>query len=227
MPAELAGAGAGAGATAGAGAPHGLVIGESDVFDQAEYDAYRLLGGPSVALHGGAALFSGPRVEVLEGSRPWRRLVGLVFESMGAARTWHDSPEHQQAREQRLRGARSSVWLIEQTGDPAPIAPGSGAAPLAYMLGEVTAIHDTEHFKEYLRSVAPSLATVGGRYLTKGGRIDLVEGPWQPARAVLIEFPSWDVAAAWYRSDAYQPLARLRQGCADTELVLLEGVMRA
>ena len=208
----------------GSGQPHGLVIGESEVFDRAEYDAYRLLGGPSVVRHGGAALFSGPQIEVLEGTRDWQRLVGIVFASTAAAHAWHDSPEYQHAREQRLRGARSSVWLIEQTGDPAPIAPGAGPAPLAYMLGEVTAIHDVERFKEYLHSVGPTLAAVGARYLSKGGRIDLVEGPWQPQRAVLIEFPGRDVALAWYRSDAYQPLARLRQGCCDTDLVLLEGV---
>ena len=77
---------------------------------------------------------------------------------------------------------------------------GGGTAPAGALhglvIGEVTEIRDLEPFKEYLRGVAPSLATVGGRYLTKGGRIDPVEGPWQPTRAVLIEFPSWDVAAA-------------------------------
>ena len=127
MPADAA-----AGGTApGAALPHGLVIGESDVFDRAEYDTYRLLGGPSVVLHGGAALFSGPQIEVLEGTRDWQRLVGIVFASMAAAHTWHDSPEYQNAREQRLRGARSSVWIIEQTGAAAPIAPGRSSTPLA------------------------------------------------------------------------------------------------
>jgi uncharacterized protein (DUF1330 family) len=202
---------------------HGLVVGESEVFDQAEYDAYRRLGGPTVVQFGGAVLFTDPRFEVLEGTRDWRRLVGLVFDSMAAAHAWHDSPEYQHAREQRLRGARSSVWLIEQTGEPAAIAPSSGSAPRAYILGGVTAIRDSESFKEYLQGVAPTLAAVGARYLTRGGRIDLVEGSWQPQRAVLIEFPNWEVAADWYRSDAYQPLARLRQGCSDTDLILLEG----
>lgn len=224
-PAVTAPGGEAPGGTApGTGVPHGLVIGESEVFDRAGYDAYRLLGGPSVVLHGGATLFSGPQIEVLEGTRDWQRLVGIVFASMAAAHSWHDSPEYQHAREQRLRGARSSVWLIEQTGDTAPIAQGRSSAPLAYLLGEVTAIRDVEPFKEYLRNVGPTLTAVGARYLTAGGRIDLIEGPWQPRRAVLIEFPSRDVATAWYRSDAYQPLARLRQGCCDTDLVLVEGV---
>lgn len=205
--------------------PHGFVMGESEVFDRAEYDAYRVLGGPTVLAHGGFALFSGPRTEVLEGARTWHRLVGLCFASLEAAHAWHLSPEYTAAGEQRHKGARSSIWMIEQTdGDAPPARPAPGGPPLAYILGEVTAIRDTGPFKEYLRGVAPSLAAVGARYLTKGGRIDLVEGPWQPERAVLIEFPSWDVAAAWYRGDAYQPLARLRQGCCDTELILIEGV---
>lgn len=101
---------------------------------------------------------------------------------------------------------------------------GRGPAPPAYILGDVTKIHGVEPFKEYLSGVAASLAAAGGRYLSKGGHIDLIEGSRQPRRVVLIGFPSWDVAAAWYGSDAYQPLARLRQGCSDTQLVLIEGV---
>ena len=158
MPADAAAAGGG---TAADGALHGLVVGESEAFDEAEYRAYRLLAGPSVARHGGAALWSGGRLEVLEGSRGWQRQTGLVFASMAAARAWHTSPEYQHAREQRRRGTHTSIWMIEQTGRPAPIAPGSGPAPLAYILGEVTEIRDLEPFKEYLRGVAPLLATVG------------------------------------------------------------------
>ena len=209
---------------AGAGPLRGFVVGESDVFDRAAYDAYGRLAGPSVVAHGGVVQFAGSRFQALEGSRAWQRLVGIAFDSMAAAHAWYDSPEYQHARELRLRGARSSIWMIEQTGDPVAVERGRGPAPLAYILGDVTKIHDVGPFKEYLSGVAPSLAAVGGRYLSKGGRIELVEGSWQPRRVVLIEFPSWDVAAAWYGSDAYQPLARLRQGCSDTELVLIEGV---
>lgn len=205
-------------------APHGIVVGESEVFDQAEYDAYRKLGGPTVVAHSGMLLYSGTRSEVLEGTRVWRRPVAIAFPSVEAAHTWHDSPEYTVAAVQRNRGARSSIWIVEQTGDTtAPARPAPGGPPLAYILGEVTAIRDTGPFKEYLERVAPSLAAVGARYLTRGGRIDLVEGPWQPERVVLIEFPNWEVAAAWYGSAAYQELARLRQGCSDTDLLLVEG----
>ena len=208
------------------GTLRGIVVGESDVFDPLEYAAYRELGQPSVRLYDGVALWSGATSEVLEGSRTWQRQVGIIFDSLAAAHVWLDSPEYQHAREQRLKGARSSVWTVEQTGEPqhVGIAPAGSATPLAYMLGDVTEIRDSGRFKEYLAGVAPSLAAVGARDLTRGGHIDLIEGPWQPSRAVLIEFPGWDVALAWYRSDAYQPLARLRQSCCDTELVLLDGV---
>ena len=118
-----------------------------------------------------------------------------------------------------------SLWFIEQTGEQAePATPAPGGPPLAYILGQVTEIRDTAPFKEYLAGVAPSLAAVGARYLSRGGRIEHVEGAWRPERAVLIEFPSWEVAAQWYASPAYRPLAELRRACCDTDLVLVEGL---
>ena len=53
--------------------------------------------------------------------------------------------------------------------------------------------------------------------------IEVAEGEWQPERLVLIEFPSWDAALGWYRSDEYQALRRIRESCSRTEMVLVEG----
>lgn len=222
-----AGQGAGGGA-AGEAPLRGFVIGDSDVHDQEAYLAGVALGMTSVAQHGGTVLWAGGRFEHLEGSHAWHRLVGLVFPGVAEALAWHDSPEYAPSKAHRLASARSKIVVLEQTGALAAVAAGPaapGGPPRAYMVGDVTEMHDWERFKEYLRGVGPSLAEIGARYLSRGGRVQAIgDGEWQPTRMVLIEFPSYEAAAAWYRSDAYQPLARLRQSCSETDLVLVEGV---
>ena len=43
-------------------------------------------------------------------------------------------------------------------------------------------------------------------------------------RLVILEFPSMDRARAWWASKEYAEAKGLRQACAATEMVLLEGV---
>lgn len=223
------GGAAGAGSGLAADPPlRGFVIGDSEVVDEEGYRAGVALGMASLPGHGGTVLWAGGRFEHLEGGHAWHRLVGLVFPGVAEALAWHDSPEYAPSKAQRLASARSKIVVLEQTGALEAVAAGPaapGGPPRAYMVGDVTEMHDWERFKEYLRGVGPSLAEIGARYLSRGGRVQPIgDGDWQPTRMVLIEFPSYEAAAAWYRSDAYQPLARLRQSCSDTDLVLVEGV---
>jgi uncharacterized protein (DUF1330 family) len=203
----------------------GFMLADSVVFDQDEYDRYRAVVLPSVERHGGRFIIRGGRFERLEGSRQWHRLIGLEFPSFAALRGWYLSAEYQALKAQRLKGATTDMVFVEGTTGRGPEAPAvASAGPLpAYLFGDVTEIRDPTPFKEYLERVAPTLAAVGAGYLSRGGAVEVAEGEWQPARTVLIQFPSWDVATGWYAADAYQELARLRQGCSKTELLLVEG----
>lgn len=206
-------------------APRGFMLADSLVHDQAEYDKYRAVVLPSVERHGGRFIIRGGRFERLEGSREWHRLIGLEFPSFAALRSWYSSGEYQALKAQRLKGATTDMVFVEETTGLGPEAPVIAAAgpPPAYIFGEVSEIRDSTPFGEYLERVAPTLAAVGAGYLSRGGAVEVAEGEWQPSRTVLIQFPSWDVAAGWYAADADQELARLRQGCSENELVLVEG----
>ena len=214
------------GAAAGSGPPpRAVAVAEPTIRDGDAYTAYVRAAAPTLAAHGSQVLFATAKLERLEGEREWTRLVSFAFGSLAAAHAWYASPEYQAAIELRRAHVDVSLWFIEQTGEQAePAVRSPGRPPLAYIHGQVTAIRDAAPFKEYLAGVAPSLAAVGARYLSRGGRIDHVEGAWRPERAVLIEFPSWEAAAAWFASPEYRPLAELRRGCCDTDLVLVEGL---
>jgi len=57
----------------------------------------------------------------------------------------------------------------------------------AYYIGEHKII-DAAVFEEYLAKVMPMIERFGGRYLTKPGTHEVLEGDWKPNRVVIIEF---------------------------------------
>jgi uncharacterized protein (DUF1330 family) len=85
-------------------------------------------------------------------------------------------------------------------------------------------VQDASAFDAYRKHVPAVIERFGGRYLVRGGRSETLEGDWYPRRVVLLEFPSWDKAVAFYSSPEYQPLRELRLRSARSKIVLVEGV---
>lgn len=92
----------------------------------------------------------------------------------------------------------------------------------AYLIAD-THITDHQTYDEYKRQVAPTIEKFGGRFLARGGPHEVLEGTWQPARLVVIEFPDMDTLKAWYSSPEYAPLLALRQPAATDHLVAVPG----
>jgi uncharacterized protein (DUF1330 family) len=93
----------------------------------------------------------------------------------------------------------------------------------AYMIyqAEVT---DPERYEQYRTEAAESILAAGGRYLVRGGEIDVLEGEPPPARTVVLEFPTRQAAIDWYRSEEYTAIRRLRDRAAQARLYLVDGV---
>jgi uncharacterized protein (DUF1330 family) len=93
----------------------------------------------------------------------------------------------------------------------------------AYYIGEHR-IKNAAVFEEYLVKVMPMIERCGGRYLTKTGTHEILEGDWQPNRVVIVEFPDMASIRKWYRMPEYQPLIALRQTAATDVMIALEGL---
>ena len=63
----------------------------------------------------------------------------------------------------------------------------------------------------------------GGRYLTRGGSHQVLEGSWQPTRVAIIEFPDRATLNAFYASPGYQPVLALRAGAAVDVVIAIDG----
>jgi uncharacterized protein (DUF1330 family) len=93
----------------------------------------------------------------------------------------------------------------------------------AYYIGEHD-IHDQAAFADYLKQVIPIIERYGGRYLTKPGTHEVLEGHWQPNRVVIVAFPDMASLRAWYHAPDYQPLIAKRQAAARDVMIAIEGL---
>ncbi len=75
----------------------------------------------------------------------------------------------------------------------------------------------------YLERIDATLAPFGGHFIVHGGEIEVLEGSW-PGHLIVIEFPDLDRARAWYHSDAYQQIVRLRTDNSQSDTILVDGV---
>jgi uncharacterized protein (DUF1330 family) len=93
----------------------------------------------------------------------------------------------------------------------------------AYLVADIE-ITDAEGYQEYRRTVGASIAAFGGRFLARGGVVEVLEGEWSPQRLVIVEFPSMERLRAWYDSPEYAPALALRKRTSVSGLVMTEGI---
>lgn len=93
----------------------------------------------------------------------------------------------------------------------------------AYVLADIE-VTDPAAFEEYRQGVSATVTAFGGRYLTRGGKVEVLEGAWTPKRLVILEFPSMARLKEWYDAPEYQPLLELRKKATVSNLVIAEGI---
>jgi uncharacterized protein (DUF1330 family) len=92
----------------------------------------------------------------------------------------------------------------------------------AYVIyqGEVL---DAKRYDEYKTKGAASILAAGGRYLVRGGDVEVLEGEAPAGRTVVLEFPSMQAAVDWYRSDEYTEIRKIREGAARARMYVVDG----
>jgi uncharacterized protein (DUF1330 family) len=86
----------------------------------------------------------------------------------------------------------------------------------AFYIGQQE-IDDEAAFADYLK-----IERHGGRYLTKAGTHEMLEGQ-RPNRVVVVEFPSEQAIKDWYNDPAYRPLIAKRHAAARSVMIAVEG----
>jgi uncharacterized protein (DUF1330 family) len=92
----------------------------------------------------------------------------------------------------------------------------------AYVIVDIE-ITDPVRYEEYKRLAAPTVTAHGGRYLVRGGPVEVLEGNPTPHRVVILEFPSVEQAREWWDAPDYRPARAIRQASARTDMILVAG----
>jgi uncharacterized protein (DUF1330 family) len=93
----------------------------------------------------------------------------------------------------------------------------------AYVIVDI-AITDPAGHEEYKKVAAPTVFAYGGKYITRGGHMETLEGNWMPNRLVTLEFESMERAKQWLNSPEYSEPRKLRHKTANTNMIVVEGV---
>jgi uncharacterized protein (DUF1330 family) len=85
-------------------------------------------------------------------------------------------------------------------------------------------VTDPVKYPDYVKVAGATVEQFGGRYLARGGKAETLEGSVDPKRVVILEFPSYERAKAWWDAPEYQGPKAIRQSAATSDAILVEGV---
>jgi uncharacterized protein (DUF1330 family) len=86
----------------------------------------------------------------------------------------------------------------------------------AYIISDVT-IRDRAAIEIYRSRAAAAIRKHGGRYLARGGKVEVLEGNWTPQAIIIAEFPDPERARAWYHSPDYSSALEVRDQALSRE----------
>jgi uncharacterized protein (DUF1330 family) len=96
--------------------------------------------------------------------------------------------------------------------------------PSAYIIVDMQ-ISNPEQYKQYMAQAPAAVKAAGGEYLVRGGRFEVMEGNWNPARIAMLRFPSFEQAKAFYDGEMYRQARAQRDGATQFfNMILVEGV---
>ena len=94
--------------------------------------------------------------------------------------------------------------------------------PKGYWMVRVT-VRDAERYKDYVAANKAPLEKYGGKFIVRGGDYEVVEGSSRD-RHVILEFPSFAAAKDCFHSPEYQAALAIFKTCAQSDVVIVEGV---
>ena len=93
----------------------------------------------------------------------------------------------------------------------------------AYIIASVN-VTDPEKYKGYQALTPAAVAKHGGKFVVRGGAMEVLEGDWSRPRVVLLQFDSVDAAKKFYNSPEYVEARKVREGAAEFSMVVVEGL---
>lgn len=94
--------------------------------------------------------------------------------------------------------------------------------PKGYVIAHAT-VTDAEKWGQYVAKSKVALDRFGGVPIVRGGRCEIIEGKGT-ARNAILEFPSYEAALGYAKSQEYVEAKALRAGAGSLDMTVVEGV---
>jgi uncharacterized protein (DUF1330 family) len=86
----------------------------------------------------------------------------------------------------------------------------------AFVIASVN-VTDPEKYKGYQALTPGAIAGHGGKFVVRGGAMEVLEGEWPRPRVVVLQFDSMDAAKKFYHSAEYTAARAKREGALDLQ----------
>jgi len=93
----------------------------------------------------------------------------------------------------------------------------------AFLICDVE-VKDRERLLEYLSLSDHTLAPYGGKFHAQAGKVESIEGTWNPKDIVIAEFPTMEKAKEWYASEEYAIALKVKPHALERNMILTEGL---
>ena len=93
----------------------------------------------------------------------------------------------------------------------------------AYVIAEIVTTN-MEMYGVFVGQVTPTVEANGGKFVARGGAVDVILGDWAPKRIALVEFGSVEQARVWLDSPEHTALNEMREASSNISMVVVEGL---
>lgn len=93
---------------------------------------------------------------------------------------------------------------------------------VAYVIAQMS-IHDPETYRKYASLAHSAVKRYGGKYLTRGEPVSVIEGQPFEQRMVILEFPNEDAAHMMFSDPEYLKAAKFRHEASVGIVILQNG----
>ena len=93
----------------------------------------------------------------------------------------------------------------------------------AFVITDVE-ITDASLYGQFVERVTSTVEAHGGRFVARGGELEVILGSWTPKRLAVLEFDSLEQVRKWLDSPEYTALDDIRSRSSNINMVVVEGL---
>ena len=92
-----------------------------------------------------------------------------------------------------------------------------------YIIANVQVTNPTQ-YEEDKKCSSAAMQAHKAEVCVRGGQVQVLEGDWSPERIVILKFPTFEAARAFYDTPEYLKAREARAGAAIMRMVVVEGL---